>query len=497
MFSWLANVFDTALRLPETMDLKQVSDMIINAFDNVMGKDSQGLQESRHAPKKEDKAKELKYSQQVGPPFVHFSVLGSVRFGIVFCAPGHIGVFAQAGHAHIVVPVNKTSRTSGGLSSPSNTRPLKPCHSSGGSSYNKHTPSKMAELATKYPVADVDDAAGFMAFARALREKQAREAAAAAKIQAEQSTSTQLNGFANGSNDFGGQSPVGANGSDPVSASNDAWPSEAPHSRNAEGFGDFENNTDNNNASLMPGIEEDAGASKAFASGFRDDATEFIMQDTPVAASDNAVVEEGRGNLTTFKSWGTPVTRDKPAAQVRRVIIKGLPSAWSTPAKVLSLIHGGMVESIHITPTGNQAHILFCDHEACKTFFDKYPNGIDIDKEKRKTVFVEMGKEVDVISSQLSFNLSIGSTRVVRAVGVSMNINMGELLKLAGANNRKVEKIVDSCVPGEPRNVVFRFCSIDDAVRFRAAILRDADWEHCNIQHAADPCELASGFHAE
>jgi hypothetical protein len=102
MFSWLANVFDTALRLPETMDLKQVSDMIINAFDNVMGKDSQGLQESRHAPKKEDKAKELKYSQQVGPPFVHFSVLGSVRFGIVFCAPGHIGVFAQAGHAHIV-----------------------------------------------------------------------------------------------------------------------------------------------------------------------------------------------------------------------------------------------------------------------------------------------------------------------------------------------------------------------------------------------------------
>jgi hypothetical protein len=108
-----------------------------------------------------------------------------------------------------------------------------------------------------------------------------------------------------------------------------------------------------------------------------------------------------------------------------------------------------MVESIHISPAGNQAHVLFCDHEASKAFYDKYPNGIDIDKEKRKTVFVEMGKEVDVISSQLSFNLSIGSTRVVRAVGVSMNINMGELLKLAGANNRKVEKIVDCCVPGE------------------------------------------------
>lgn len=84
MFSWLAKAFDTALRLPGTMDLKQVSGMIIDAFDNVMGKDSQGLQESRHAPKKKDKAKELKYSRQVGPPSVHFSLLLSVRFSIVF-----------------------------------------------------------------------------------------------------------------------------------------------------------------------------------------------------------------------------------------------------------------------------------------------------------------------------------------------------------------------------------------------------------------------------
>ncbi|GFF86290.1 hypothetical protein IFM53868_04762 [Aspergillus udagawae] len=514
MFSWLAKALDTTLGLPETMDLKQVSDMIIDAFDNIMGKDSHGLQESRHAPKKEDKAKNLKYSQEVSPPSVHFSVLLRVRFSIMFCAPDYIGVFAQAGHAHVsshVAPVNKTPRTSGGLSFPSNIRPLKPRHSrysSGDSSHNSSTPSKMAELAKEYPVADVDDAAGFMAFARALREKQAREAATAAKTQADQDTSTQQNGHANGFNDSGGQSPVDVNGSAPVSAFNDAWLSEASHSRNDDGFVDFEKNTDNNNASLMPGIvDDDAEAPKVSASGFRGDAAEFIQQETPVVASenavsatkaaDNAVVEEDRENLATFKSWGTPVARDKPAAQVRRIIIKGLPSAWSSPAKVLSLIHGGMVESIHISPAGNQAHVLFCDHEACKAFYDKYPNGIDIDKEKRKTVFVEMGKEVDVISTQLSFNLSIGSTRVVRAVGVSMNINMGELLKLAGANNRKVEKIVDCCVPGEPRNVVFRFCSIDDAVKFRAAILREADWEHCNIQHATDPCELATGFHAD
>jgi hypothetical protein len=75
----------------------------------------------------------------------------------------------------------------------------------------------------------------------------------------------------------------------------------------------------------MPGIIEDAEAPKASASGFRGDAAEFILQETPVAASenavsatkpsDNAVVEEDRENLTTFKSWGTPVARDKPGMQ--------------------------------------------------------------------------------------------------------------------------------------------------------------------------------------
>lgn len=246
MFSWLAKAFDTALRLPETMDLQHVSNLIVDAFDNVMGKDSHGLQESRHAPKKEDKANDLKYSEQVGPPSVPLCLLRSVRFSIVFCAPAYIGVFTQAGPAHVVrvklitffntkqsshlAPVNKTPRTSGGLSSssPSNIRPLITHHnrySPLDSSLNSYTPSKMAELGKEYPVADVDDAAGFMAFARALREKKAREAEAAAKLQADQDASGQQNGFANGFDDFGGQSSDAANGSAPVSGSNDAWPS--------------------------------------------------------------------------------------------------------------------------------------------------------------------------------------------------------------------------------------------------------------------------------
>ncbi|KAJ0417030.1 cryptococcal mannosyltransferase 1-domain-containing protein [Aspergillus carlsbadensis] len=173
-------------------------------------------------------------------------------------------------------------------------------------------------------------------------------------------------------------------------------------------------------------------------------------------------------------------------AQVRRVIIKGLPASWSTPDKVLSLIHGGVIESVSIAPSGN-AHVLFCDPAACKAFYDKYPNGVDLDKERKLTVFVDLGEEVDVISSQLSFNLSLGSTRIVRAVGVDMETTMNELVKIATSNHRKVEKIVDSYVPDYPRAVNFRFCSIEDAVRFRAALIRNEDWEHCNVQYATDP----------
>lgn len=60
-----------------------------------------------------------------------------------------------------------------------------------------------------------------------------------------------------------------------------------------------------------------------------------------------------------------------------------------------------------------------------------------------------MGKEVDIVSSQLSVHLSNGATRVVRAVGVDLHISMDDLFKVASAGNRKVEKILDSYGPGE------------------------------------------------
>ncbi|KAL5048493.1 hypothetical protein BDW71DRAFT_205610 [Aspergillus fruticulosus] len=217
---------------------------------------------------------------------------------------------------------------------------------------------------------------------------------------------------------------------------------------------------------------------------------------TPRAGGRQPEIEQNREDLMTFNSWGTPEARDKPAAQVRRVIIKDLPSSWRTPDKVLSLVHGGQIDSVSITSSGN-AHVVFCDAAACKSFYDKYPNGICLDKERKLTVFVDLGREVDVVSSQLSFALSAGSTRVVRAVGVEMNVALAELVKLATGANRKLEKIIDTFVPGCARSVSFRFCSIGDAVRFRAALVRVEEYEQCNVHYVADPCEVAIGYHPD
>ncbi|KAF9883203.1 hypothetical protein FE257_003860 [Aspergillus nanangensis] len=205
---------------------------------------------------------------------------------------------------------------------------------------------------------------------------------------------------------------------------------------------------------------------------------------------------EDREHMVTFQTWGPPETRTKPASRVRRVILKNLPSPWCTPSKALSLIHGGLVESIRISQTG-AAHVLFCDADACQAFYDKYPNGIDLDKEKKITVFVEMGDEVDVLSSYLSFVLSVGATRAVRAVGVSMDISMAAMVQLGSGNNRKIEKIIDTYIPGDARSVIFRFTNVEDAVAFRSVVIRDEQWEQCNVQYSTDPCEIANGVHAD
>ena len=107
-----------------------------------------------------------------------------------------------------------------------------------------------------------------------------------------------------------------------------------------------------------------------------------------------------------------------------------------------------MIESVSISPSGD-AHVLFCDAAACKAYYDKYPNGIALSKDGHNAVFVDLGREVDVLSSQLSNYLAAGASRVVRVVGLEPNFSMEQLVGIASTSRRKVEKIIDTYIPQE------------------------------------------------
>ncbi|KAF3483016.1 uncharacterized protein GIQ15_02340 [Arthroderma uncinatum] len=207
--------------------------------------------------------------------------------------------------------------------------------------------------------------------------------------------------------------------------------------------------------------------------------------------------EEDREHLVTFKTWGTPAERPVTASAPRRIILTGIPVFLRGPARLLALIHGGRIESIVVHTANQYAEVRFCDAAACKAFYDKYPNGIDVDYNgSRGTVFVDMGKEVDIVSSRLLECLDLGATRVVRAIGAPLDVSIAELVELVDGKKWQLEKINDSYeASSKIRTVVFRFCSIDTAVRFRSYLIRMDNWDQANIQFGPDPCETATGIH--
>ncbi|KAM5476046.1 hypothetical protein MauCBS54593_000729 [Microsporum audouinii] len=207
--------------------------------------------------------------------------------------------------------------------------------------------------------------------------------------------------------------------------------------------------------------------------------------------------EEDREHMVTFKTWGTPAERPTSTAAPRRIILTGIPVSLRGQSRILSLVHGGRVESIAVHPASQAAEIRFCDAADCKAFYDKHPNGIDVDHNgSRGTVFVDIGKDVDIVSSRLVECLDIGATRVVRAIGAPLDVSIAQLVELIDSKKWQLEKIIDSYeASAKIRTVVFRFCSIDSAVRFRSCLIRLDNWDQANVQFGTDPCEAATGIH--
>ena len=233
--------------------------------------------------------------------------------------------------------------------------------------------------------------------------------------------------------------------------------------------------------------------------------------------------KEDREHLKHFKSWGKPEPRNRPTARIRKVILSNLPTD-SDLTLVQSLVYGGALESFNLMASKTSAYVIFVDADVCDAFFDAHPNGIVFKNPKTRrnhVVYVDKGQDVDVVSSVLRAYLDCQASRVVRATGADEDWGMRALYKLAESKNRKVETIVDTYrdkVGRRPhvivhpslmlsrtltwddhqvRTIIFRFTNIADAVNFRGQLLRDEDWEMCNIQFMDDPVQKATGVHLE
>lgn len=185
----------------------------------------------------------------------------------------------------------------------------------------------------------------------------------------------------------------------------------------------------------------------------------------------------------------------------------------------MSLIYGGPLESINIRDSIStrsaasiakvSASVRFLHAADCQRFYDDTSNGLVYGKDlqnREKVVYVELAQDVDVVGGMLSQWIDTGASRCVRAAPVEEEAAAGafgrrSLWELAGRQGRKVEGMEEGRTPmraggqGNRRYVVWRFCEIKDAVAFRGALVRDEEWETCNVTFADDPCALAQGVH--
>lgn len=161
-----------------------------------------------------------------------------------------------------------------------------------------------------------------------------------------------------------------------------------------------------------------------------------------------SVDDEDREHLTFFSSWGTATPRDRPKSRIRTVVLSNLP-ATADATLVASLIHGGTIETLNIAKpsetTPVTARVTFATGDSAEAYYAKYPNGIAFKfRGKKYTVFVDLGKEVDVISGLMRGYLESGASRVIRVMGAEEDWGIMALEKIASGKGRKVEAVMDT-----------------------------------------------------
>ncbi|KAL8944211.1 MAG: hypothetical protein Q9211_000680 [Gyalolechia sp. 1 TL-2023] len=213
------------------------------------------------------------------------------------------------------------------------------------------------------------------------------------------------------------------------------------------------------------------------------------VREAGITTADSEPAKIVEGNLEGalyFKAWPKGEERaSRSAAKHRKIVLTGLPRN-SSPTFVASLVYGGPLESIAVGPT--HAFVTFLRAEDAMVYYDATGNGLLYKKDGIEYVILtELGKDVDPASGVLREWTEKEFTRCVRAVGVDKEWSMESLHETAARKGRKVEKIIDGANVNKMRSVIFRFCEIGDAVKFKQKLNRAEEWEDCNVHYASDP----------
>ncbi|OAL48282.1 hypothetical protein IQ07DRAFT_633260 [Pyrenochaeta sp. DS3sAY3a] len=207
--------------------------------------------------------------------------------------------------------------------------------------------------------------------------------------------------------------------------------------------------------------------------------------------------ENGPTPPSTAEKWPARVER-ADAAKHRACVLKNIaPIGNWTIHKLQSLVWGGRLEKISLRDPGSgYVYVKFLTSEACQKYLDATKNGFEI---CGQLVLVDKSEGPSSTNDVIRHCIESGATRCIRAVGADEDWSDLMLMKLARGIAKTAKREVDRVLRGVTAHghhfIEFRFANIIDALAFKRELIDDQDWEHCNIQFAPDPCELANGVH--
>lgn len=220
------------------------------------------------------------------------------------------------------------------------------------------------------------------------------------------------------------------------------------------------------------------------------------------------VVDQSMENTLFFSRWPT-VDTGRPTSKPRTVIITELPDNPTLAMVSRICKNTGLIESITLVPGVRRATVMFIEASDAQRFHDRTGNGIVLHYDRggqpfKKTVFVEIRKDVDILSSAMRTRVDeAGHSRVIRIVGWERR-DLEQVTGIKdGTSEALLENIAAKCVvegkteriesvtahlnAGGHMEATLVFAGIKEAYHALGTVKRMPAFEACNITFGKDP----------